>query len=65
MKTYIVSVEKRMYAKGTFALEAHNADHAIRKVNDLITSGKLQTTGIEWDDPEYEDDTFMPTGDVS
>jgi hypothetical protein len=41
-----------------------NADEAIKKVLDKIVEGELNTSNVEWDEPEYEDMSFDVTGDV-
>lgn len=63
-ETFEVSVEKRLYATGTYKVEAFSPEEAEEKVNELISAGELQTTDIEWGDEEYEDGTFQTTGDV-
>lgn len=64
MNTFKVTVEKKMYASGVVEIKAKDADEAQKEVNELINSGKLQTTDVEWDDAEYEDGSFGTTGDV-
>jgi hypothetical protein len=64
MPTYKVSVEKRLYCTGTVEVTAKDADAALKQVSDKINSGKLQTSQVEWSDPEYEDSTFDTTGDI-
>jgi len=64
MEKFKVSVEKRMYCSGVVEVEAKNEDAAIEKVESLISSGKLQTTAVDWNDPTYEDMSFTITGDV-
>lgn len=61
---FIVSVEKRLYATGTVEINCDTIEHAIELVESKIDNGELQTTAIEWDDPQYEDMSFMTTGDV-
>jgi hypothetical protein len=61
---YPVSVEKRMYATGTVMVDCDNADQAVELVQNQIDNGVLQTTAIEWDEPQYEDYSFATTGDV-
>jgi len=63
MAKFKVSVEKRLYTTGVYEIEAKN-DAAVTKVNEGILHGKIQTTDIQWGDPQYEDSTFQPTGDV-
>jgi len=64
MKTFQVSVEKRMYATGIVEIEAENADEATKKVLDKIVEGEINTSDIEWSEPEYEEMSFDITGDV-
>ena len=64
MKRFRVAVEKKMYATGFVEVEANNECDAIDDVRDRITSGETQTTDVEWDDPQYEDDSFDTTGDA-
>ena len=61
---YEVSVEKRMYSTGKVTVECETPDQAIELVEDQINNGLLQTTSVNWSEPEYEDDTFVTTGDV-
>jgi len=61
---YKVSVEKRLYTTGIVEVEASTADEAIELVEEQIAKGYLQTTAVKWDDPTYEDDSFVTTGDV-
>jgi hypothetical protein len=64
MPKYQVSVEKRLYCTGSIEVSAKNPDEAIKKVRTQINKGTLQSTQIEWSDPEYEDSSFDATGDV-
>lgn len=64
MPKFNVSVEIRMYCTGSVEVTAKDSDAALKKVSDQINTGKLQTSTIEWNDPEYEDCSFQPTGDV-
>lgn len=64
LTTFEVSVEKRMYATGIVTVKAKTADQAVQMVQDQIVKGELQTTAVDWGDPEYEDDSFMVTWDV-
>ena len=64
MPKFNVSVEKRLYCTGTVTISAVDCDAAITQVRTRINAGQLQTTGVEWDDPQYEDDSFDVTGDV-
>ena len=59
-----VSVEKRMYATGVVVVDCDGPDEAIDLVESQIASGLLQTTSVEWGDPQYEDSSFATTGDV-
>ena len=59
-----VSVEKRMYCTGMYSIDADTPNEAIEKVEAMINTGELQTTTIEWTEPEYEDMTFTTMGDV-
>ena len=59
-----VSVEKRMYATGKVRVVAKNDSAAQDKVNAMIDSGRLQTTGVDWSEPTYEEMSFQTTGDV-
>jgi hypothetical protein len=61
---FSVSVEKALYCTGTVKVYAQTADEAIDKVEARITKGELQTTDVEWNDPQYEDASFKTTGDV-
>ena len=58
MPKYQVSVEKRLYCTGTVEVTAKDPDEAILKVRKRIDKGTLQTTQVEWSDPEYEDSSF-------
>jgi hypothetical protein len=64
MPKFKVSVEKRLYCTGSIEVEAESASSAIDDVQGQIHSGTLQTTTVEWNDPEYEDCSFSTTGDV-
>jgi len=64
MPKFKVSVEKRMYCTGAVEVEAQDADAAQEDVQEHINRGTLQTTTVEWNDPEYEDCSFATTGDV-
>jgi hypothetical protein len=64
MPKFSVSIEKRMYCTGIIEVEAENADVALEDVQGRINMGILQTTTVEWNDPEYEDCSFTTTGDV-
>lgn len=61
---YAVSVERRLYITGKVVVESENALLALEKVKSMIDSGELQTTAVEWDEPQYEDHSFETTGDV-
>ncbi len=62
--TYAVSVAKRLYCTGVVHVDADSPEEAERLVINQIEKGVLQTTAIEWGDPEYEDGSFETTGDV-
>ena len=64
-KEFDVTVEKTLYCSGVIKVKAKNSDEALKKVSGQIQSGKLQTTAVNWGDPEYQDGTFQTTGDVS
>jgi hypothetical protein len=64
MAKFKVSVEKVCRQTGAIEVDAADAAQAIGAVQIMISKGKLQTTEIEWDDPEYVDDSFTTTGDV-
>ena len=64
MKTFNVSLEKRMYCTGAIKVTAETPEQAIEATQLMIDQGKLQTTEIVWSDPEYEDCSFTTTGDV-
>jgi hypothetical protein len=64
MPKFNVSVEKRLYCTGNIEVEANDSDDALCQVSNKISLGELQTTDIEWGDPEYEDSSFQTTGDV-
>lgn len=59
-----VSVEKQLLVTGIVVVEADSADEAIAITDERIVCGELETTHPQWDDPEYEDFTFVTTGDV-
>ncbi len=64
---YKVSVEKMTRHTGFVLVDSKNvktADEATELVNKRIANGDLQTSAVEWDDPEYEDGSFCTTGDV-
>jgi hypothetical protein len=65
MSKFEVTVEKTQYLSGTITVTAKDSDAALKQVQDKIYSGELQTTMVEWGDPEYQDGTFHTTGDVS
>ena len=64
MKEFNVTVEKTQYCSGIIKVKAPDADAALKKVSNQIQSGKLQTTAVNWDEPEYQDGTFKTTGDI-
>jgi hypothetical protein len=53
-----------MYCTGTVTVTAETPEEAQAKVDEMINKGALQTSQVEWDDPEYEDSSFATTGDV-
>jgi hypothetical protein len=62
-----VTVEKMLYQSGTIEVEADAPDEAIAEVEAMMQADEpLQTNDprIAWDEPEYEDFSFVPTGDV-
>lgn len=61
---YKVTVEKTQTLSGIVEVEAADATAAQEAVDRDIQSGKLQTTAVSWDDPEYDDCSFQTTGDV-
>jgi len=64
---YKVSVEKMTRHTGFVLVDSKTADEAtelVNMVNKRIANGDLQTSAVEWDDPEYEDGSFCTTGDV-
>jgi len=61
---YDVEVEKRLYCKGTVSVEAKTPEQAIAMIGEQIDSGELQTTAVQWNEPQYEDFSFDITGDV-
>jgi hypothetical protein len=64
MKTFKVSVERKLYVTGYVKVWARDEFAALRTVNNKIAEGTLQTTDVEWGEPEYEDHSFDTTGDV-
>jgi ABC-type uncharacterized transport system ATPase subunit len=64
MPKYQVSVEKRLYCTGTIEVSAKDPQAAIKAVREKINKGTLQTTQVEWSDPEYEDDSLKCYGEV-
>ena len=64
-KEFEVTVEKMQYRLGVIKVSAQNPKAAIKKIQDKIDSGKLQTTAVTWwDDPEYVDNSFKTTGNA-
>ncbi len=59
-----VSVEKRMYATGTVRVDCDNPEKAVELVQNKIGAGDIQTAGVEWGEPVYEDMSFWTTDDV-
>lgn len=64
MPKYKVYVEKRLYCNGSVEVSSRDPEAAIEKVRNMIGKGTLQTTQVEWSDPEYEDCSFDATDDV-
>jgi len=62
---YEVQVEKKMRAIGTVFVECDDDQQAIAMVRDQIQTGDLQTTHVQWQDPEYEDESFEVTNEVA
>ncbi len=63
-KPFKVSVERKLYVTGYVKVRAPDAAGALAFVNHQIDRGVIQTTDAEWDEPEYEDHSFITTGDV-
>lgn len=61
---YKVSVEKYLYCSGIVTVACEDPDDAIDEVDRMISTGKLRTIDVEWDEPVYEDLSFGTTGDV-
>jgi len=61
---YKVTVEKTQTCSGIIEVEAHGPVDAQDQVDRDIQSGTLQTTAVNWDDPEYDDGSFKTTGDT-
>ena len=61
---YHVTVEKRMYCTAEVTIDCDSPEQAQELVENQITSGALQTTDLLWGDPQYEDCSFITTGDV-
>ena len=61
---YKVTVEKTQTCSGIVEVEADGPVAAQEAVDQDIQSGKIQTTAVSWDDPEYDDGTFQTTGDI-
>ncbi len=63
---FVVFVEKKLTVSGSMIVYADDEFAAEKKVHDMITSGKLQSSEdqINWDDPDYVDLSFTTTGDV-
>jgi hypothetical protein len=64
MKKFKVSVERKLYVTGFVEVEATDEQAAYRDVANRIDNGKIQTTSVDWSEPEYEDYSFEATGDV-
>ena len=58
MPKYKVNVEKRLYVTGQVEIEASSKSEAIELIQKQIDTGELQTTSVEWNDPQYEDCSF-------
>lgn len=61
---YKVTVEKTQTLSGIVEVKASDPFAAQETVDRDIQSGKLQTTAVSWDDPEYDDGSFKTTGDI-
>ena len=61
---FTVSVEKRLYCTGSIKIMALSPTEAECKVQAKINKGEIQSTSVEWSDPDYEDLSFQTTGDV-
>ena len=61
---YKVTVEKTQTCSGIVEVEADGPVAAQEAVDRDIESGKLQTTAVNWDDPDYNDGSFKTTGDI-
>jgi hypothetical protein len=55
---YQVMVEKQMLVTGVVEVESTSSGDAVFQVSRRIYKGELQTTDVQWDDPEYIDHTF-------
>lgn len=65
MKTFEVEVQKRLFCLGTVKVIANTKEEAISQIQDRIDEGKLQTTKIDWTEPEYEYCSFETTGEAN
>jgi hypothetical protein len=63
-KRFTVAVEKWLRVTGKVELLAASPEHAVNKVNALIISGQLQSTQVDWGEPEHEAGSFSTTGAV-
>jgi uncharacterized protein involved in type VI secretion and phage assembly len=61
---YKVTVEKTQTCSGIVEVEAGGPVAAQEAVDRDIESGTLQTTAVNWDDPDYNDGSFKTTGDI-
>jgi len=64
MPEFKVSVERKMYVTGIVSVTAKDSDAAIKLVRNRIAKGILKADTVNWDEPQYEDDSFDATGDV-
>jgi hypothetical protein len=64
-KAYSVKVIKRMYVMGVITVDAKSFPSAIKKAQQQIAKGELQTTAATWFEPTYEDDSFDVDEDVA
>jgi len=64
MSNYLVQVEKQKYFTGAVSVQAESMNGAIAKTQERINTGALQSSGIDWNEGEYEDNTFKTTGDA-
>jgi hypothetical protein len=62
---YEVGVTKRMYTNGFVTVHCDKPGEAIAIVQNQINKGILQSSMVEWDEPEYEDCSFVTTDCVN